>query len=270
MTYENGTEESIGKRAEQWTRDLLSRLAVDKIQSRSASALGSGESEIDGHGHTNGERRLTGHFSFDFIVSTRNGELYPIECNARVHTAIILLPLSDIAGCYTLPEHTTSTTPVHTLRPLRHTRPRSWIYNDLIMRYLPRLIPSAGILGLLHPSLPATILPLSHYQNSVRPNEGLWTLRLDPSLVADDPVPFLILWHVYWPSLLMIRWWQGKSWTRVSGSSAMKLKLGSVENIADSIAECEHGSDLRSVRRGHATTESVRLEDVHRDIEGKT
>lgn len=202
MTYENGTDEEIGKRAEKWTRDLLAKLAIDKIKPTSDRSSG-------GEG---GERRLTGHFSFDFIVSTRNGELYPIECNARVHTAIILLPLPGVAGCYTLNRQTEATT----LRPPKNTRTRSWIYNDLIMRYLPRIIPSSLILGTLHPSLPATILPPTHYQAGVRPNEGVWVMRVDPSLVADDPIPFLVLWHLYWPSLLVIRWWQGKSWTRVS------------------------------------------------------
>ena len=217
MTYENGTQESIGKRAEQWTRDLLSKLAKDKIKS-------------DDNDNGNGQqqrperRRLTGHFSFDFIVSTRNGELYPIECNARVHTAIILLPLSKIAGCYTLPPSPSAAKSITTLRPVEGTKIQSWIYNDLIMRYLPRLIPSQRLLGLLHPSLPGTILSESHHNEGKRPNEGLWKIRVDPSLVADDPIPFLVLWHIYWPSLLIIRWWQGKSWTRVSHSSPFSLR----------------------------------------------
>jgi hypothetical protein len=41
-------------------------------------------------------------------------------------------------------------------------------------------------------------------------------LRVDPTLVADDWLPFLVLWHLWWPAVLMSRWWQGKKWTRVS------------------------------------------------------
>lgn len=237
MTYENGTSETIGKRAEKWTRDLLDKLSKDPLHSASVSAsdtfTNGNRGGDDQDSSQVGKRRLTGHFSFDFIVSTRNNELYPIECNARVHTAVILLPLSDIAGCYTLPSSKSSTGTSSTsdtsassiLRPLSGTRPRSWLYNDLIMRYLPRLIPSPRILGALHPSLPATILSASHHQNNVRPHENLLTMRIDPSLVADDPVPFLVLWHLYWPTLLLIGWWQGRSWTRVSlGLSIIKLR----------------------------------------------
>jgi hypothetical protein len=183
MTYHNGTYETIGRRAEQWTLDFLDRLKRDPTPSKR-------------------ERRLTGHFAFDFIVSTKDGQLYPLECNARVHTAIILLPLSKIADCY-------STEPGKTLRPDPDAAPRSWIYNDLVMRYLPRILPSS-LLGLIHPSLPACLA------RGARPNEDALRWRVDPSLVADDWVPFLILWHVYWPSLLLRRWWNGQRWTRVS------------------------------------------------------
>jgi hypothetical protein len=186
MTYENGTFESIGKRAEEWTTQFLARLSKDKYQGK--------------------DRRLTGHFSFDFIVHSVNGELYPIECNARVHTAIIMLPLSKIAECYT--ENSNSKSPI--LRPNSNTSPRSWIYNDLIMRYLPLLLPSSTALGVLHPSLPATL------KRGGRPSEDPFTWRVDPTLVADDWVPFLVLWHLYWPSLVLIRWWKGIRWTRVS------------------------------------------------------
>ena len=193
MTYENGTFESIGKRAEEWTIDFLNRLSKDK----------------DSEGKA---RRLTGHFSFDFIIHSDNGELYPIECNARVHTAIIMLPLSKIADCYT-PSNTI-------LRPKPNTSPRSWIYNDLTMRYLPLLLPSKTALGLLHPSLPAALTSASP---TTRPSEDPFVWRIDPTLVADDWVPFLVLWHVYWPSLLLIRWWKGVRWTRVSPLAAIRF-----------------------------------------------
>jgi hypothetical protein len=204
MTYENGTYERIGRRAEQWTRDFLQRLAHDPISNQ------------DG-GHADGSssrsRRLTGHFSFDFIVSTKNDEMYPIECNARVHTAIIMLPLSKIADCYSSSGSVSGN--FTTLRPDPSTSPRSWIYNDLMMRYLPLVLPSRPLLGMLHPSLPATVVE-GENRRTLRPREGAWIWRKDPTLAADDWVPFLVLWHLYWPSLLLGRWWNGQRWTRVS------------------------------------------------------
>lgn len=193
MTYDNVTTEVIGQRAEAWTRQLLSRLADDLTPS----------------GKT---RRLTGHFSFDLILSSKDGELYPLECNARVHTAVILLPLDEIAQCYL---DDPDSAPRHTLRPPRDTLPRSWIYNDLIMRHLPLLIPSHHLLATLHPSLPACLLEY-RTRHDLRPNEDPMRLRVDPTLVADDWLPFLVLWHLWWPKVLVSRWWEGKKWTRVS------------------------------------------------------
>ncbi|ORX40315.1 hypothetical protein BD324DRAFT_617281 [Kockovaella imperatae] len=189
MTYEDATTEVIGQRAELWTRALLAKLK-------------------DGLTASGKKRRLTGHFSFDFIHSTKDDEMYPLECNARVHTAIILLPLDDIAGRY---DHAA----VGTLRPRPRSLPRSWIYNDLIMRYLPRIIPDSSVLSLIHPSLPAC-LPRD---NGPRPFENPLRLRVDPSLVADDPIPFLVLWHLWWPSILLKWWWQGRRWTRLNVST---------------------------------------------------
>ncbi len=191
MTYENYTDLPIGKRAEEWTRTFLSRLSSKPTEDGS-------------------ERRLNGHFSFDFILSTKNDEIYPIECNARVHTAIILLPLDDIARCYDENHDGNSV-----VRPKKGTKARSWIYNDLIMRYLPILIPDAGLLRQLHPSLPACLVS-NGVSKKLRPSENPLEWRVDPSLISDDWKPFFVLWHVYWPWLLITRWRNGKKWTRVS------------------------------------------------------
>jgi len=214
LTYEQSPP-PISHLIESWTTTFLTRLALDPTPS----------------GKT---RQLTGHFSFDFIHSEKNGELYPIECNARVHTAIVLLPLDGIAGCYD------DTTPMGTetdlvagigeepgigkeldreirdqriLRPERGALPRSWIYNDLITRYLPSILPSPRILAMIHPSLPAC---LPDPRRPTLPSESVLIPRIDPTLVADDWVPFLVFWHVYWPYLLLGGWWRGKRWTRVS------------------------------------------------------
>ncbi|WWC89624.1 uncharacterized protein L201_004549 [Kwoniella dendrophila CBS 6074] len=195
MTYENATTEAIGRRAEQWTKTLLDRLQKDPTPSGK-------------------QRNLTGHFSFDFIVSTKNNEMYPIECNARVHTAVIMLPLSKIAECY---EEQPANSRI-ILRPNPDTAPRSWIYNDLIMRYLPLIVSSPENLAKIHPSLPACLVNPKTKHN-IKPSEAPYTWRKDPTLVSDDWLPFVVLWHVFWPYLLISRWWQGKKWTRLNVST---------------------------------------------------
>lgn len=255
MTYENGTSSPIGQLAEDWTRTFLAKLRADHLPSdvnattsppqinRRGGTTAPEHSELN-NGDAGARRRgLTGHFSFDFIVAEGQGgepELYPIECNARVHTAVILLPLDRIAACYEdhhdtesvsdstqadgdkedeLGEEDEAERPV--LRPLLDTRPRSWLYNDLIMRYLPLFVP-LDTLRRLHPSLPACH-PSQFPDPPPSPSESPWRIRLDPTLIAVDWIPFLVLWHVYWPALLISRWWQGKKWTRVSrGSSYMR------------------------------------------------
>jgi len=202
MTYENATSTPLGRRFEEWTKTFLSRLQSDPTPSGK-------------------ERRLTGHFSFDFIVSTRNGEIYPIECNARVHTAVIMLPVSRTAECYvdTSAGGRGKKGNRRILRPVEGTLPRSWLYNDLIMRYLPRVVPT-HILEILHPSLPACAID-DNARKTAKPNEQARTIRVDPTLVADDWMPFLVLWHLWWPYMLITRWWQGKKWTRVSWGRAL-------------------------------------------------
>lgn len=210
MTYENATTSTTGRLAEEWTTTFLNKLQNDPLPTSSSSS----EDQVRG---------LTGHFSFDFILSTTDGQLYPIECNARVHTAVILLPLEGIAACYDdegTEDDLDPDTAYHraVLRPHTDTLPRSWIYNDIIMRYLPHFIPSLKALEWLHPSLPACS-PLQYAARGKeikRPNESPWKFRVDPTLVADDWVPFFIMWHVFWPGLLLQKLWQGKKWTRVS------------------------------------------------------
>jgi len=221
MTYEDVTSSPIGHQAEEWTKELLDRLK--KVPTPSGR-----------------KRHLTGHFSFDFISSTKDKELYPLECNARVHTAVILLPISEIASCY---DHSidcgASTSTV--LRPISGTLPRSWIYNDLIMRYLPLIIPFPSLLSLIHPSLLACSID-TYTERELRPYEDPWILRVDPTLVADDWAPFLVLWHVYWPELLLRRWWQGKKWTRVSRPVEAELPEQFREYRAElSSAQCQYG-----------------------------
>lgn len=203
MTYQDATSTPVGRAAEQWTLDLLSRMRNEPTPSGNV-------------------RRLTGHFSFDFIQSTKDGQLYPIECNARVHTAVVLLPLDKVAGCYDSfvqnssskqganGVHKQSVGDKSVLRPDRGTMPRSWSYNNIIMRLLPALIPSKRVLGRIHPSLPACL-----DSQGKEPKEGVWQVTVEPTLVADDWVPFLVLWHLWWPALLLQRWWRGVRWTRV-------------------------------------------------------
>ncbi|EPQ56693.1 hypothetical protein GLOTRDRAFT_105517 [Gloeophyllum trabeum ATCC 11539] len=68
-------EREVGKQAEHWTVQFLERWS--KL--------------LREQGKTGKQAELTGHFSFDFLLEESEGQLYPIECNPRTHTAVALL-----------------------------------------------------------------------------------------------------------------------------------------------------------------------------------
>jgi hypothetical protein len=84
------------------------------------------------------------------------------------------------------------------------------------MKFLPACVISKRILDFLHPSLSACLDDGEGTEGDKLPYEGIWEGRVESTLVADDWVSFLILWHVFWPGLLIKGWWRGEKWTRVS------------------------------------------------------
>jgi hypothetical protein len=166
---------------------------------------------------------MTGHFSLDFLVAenpnSTNAEdkedlahrIYPIECNPRAHTAVILFRAnsSEMVTRY-----------LHALSPHSHeppvlfptitTTPIYFLPHDLVNRLLLplflRLTPSPHQntpsqrknLTSLHRSLTELVDHILHWRDG---HFELW-----------DPWPFWWLYCVYWPcwfafSLVMGRWW---------------------------------------------------------------
>lgn len=142
----------------------------------------------------NGED-FTGHISFDFLVKSglgrdaKDGEvkIFPIECNPRVHTAVLLFnDTPNLVGEYlaVLDPHLQLAdkeivTPVN---PKKYY----WIGQDLVER-------------LLHPiwrhfpRLPHTSGEIRSFVNHVK----CWK---DGTFETWDPWPWWWLYHVYWPT----------------------------------------------------------------------
>ena len=71
---------------------------------------------------------LTGQASFDFIESYENGLIYPLECNARTHTAITAFYNQPrVADAYL----GTEPLPDGPIQPKFNARPTYWLYHEL-------------------------------------------------------------------------------------------------------------------------------------------
>lgn len=139
---------------------------------------------------------FTGHVSFDFLIKSGLGQdakedevkIYPIECNPRVHTAVVLF--NDTPGI--VDEYLRVLDPpsqdAERLRPpVIPTRPASyyWIGQDFVERLLYPAYQK-------FPRLPHRSAEVRSFVNHVQN----WK---DGTFETWDPWPWWWLHHVYWP-----------------------------------------------------------------------
>lgn len=179
---------------------------------------------------------MTGHFSIDFLVEesvAREAEskigvpeeevmalmqkLHPIECNPRVHTAVICLRdvSSDLASAYlsVLPDHEPKgISNGHKSELLIVPKPGSkgyyWIGHDLVALVL----------------LP--ILRLLRLEIGVRDLLGMWLEFMEHVLYwrdgtweVWDPWPAWWLYVGYWPGMFLVCLWERRWWSRCNVST---------------------------------------------------
>ena len=125
---------------------------------------------------------LTGQVSFDFI-ETEDGNVFPIECNPRTHSAITMFHHHPgLAQAYLDDTETT-------LIPTPDSRPTYWLYHELW-----RLIKNPS-------SLAQRLAVLGRGRDAIFD----W----------DDPLPFLLVHHLQIPALLLANLRAGKDWIRI-------------------------------------------------------
>jgi hypothetical protein len=126
--------------------------------------------------------RLTGQVSFDFIQAA-DGGVYAIECNPRTHSAITMFyNHPGLASAYL-------DTDVPAIRPLAASRPTYWIYHELWSLV----------------TQPANIVP--RLRGIARGKDAIFAW--------DDPLPFLMVYHVHIPWLLIKNLLRLKYWIRI-------------------------------------------------------
>ena len=119
--------------------------------------------------------KLTGHASFDFIVSHDDGKAYGIECNPRVHSAITAFyDQPHVADAYFQPG------PSKAIVPLSTARETYWLTHEL-WRVLRNIRSMEKV--------------CQSVQRIVNGKEAIWS--------GDDPLPFLLHYHVHIVYLLL-------------------------------------------------------------------
>jgi catechol O-methyltransferase len=159
---------------------------------------------------------FTGHLSFDFLVeksSTDDLKFYPIECNPRAHTAVVLFDQTpELAAAYlSIFDDTTSEaerSKSTVVFPRTPTHSYYWAGHDLVTYLvLPVLDFLTGHASIHDVSAGVTTL-WSHLSN--------WK---DGTLTLADPWPFFVLYHVYWPAKFAQALMRGRPWSRINVST---------------------------------------------------
>jgi carbamoylphosphate synthase large subunit len=152
----------------------------------------------------NSGKDFTGHLSFDFLIEDTTPAdpdditLYPIECNPRAHTAVVLFSQTiDMAAAYlnVLPGRKEATDSNQIVVPFR-PRKYYWIGHDL--------------LGLVATN--CTRAKISEVWEHV----SLWH---DGTFEFADPLPWFWLYHIYWPSRFLECLTSGTKWSRINVST---------------------------------------------------
>jgi len=126
---------------------------------------------------------ITGQLCFDFMIETRSGAVFPIECNPRVHSqCVTFLDLPEF-GEAVLSDNWKN----ERLIPPNNSKPVFWFYNELF-----KAIPTS----------------LFNYRKADENNGITNFLSLllsgrDSDFDIDDPLPFLMRNHFQLPYLLL-------------------------------------------------------------------
>ena len=154
-----------------------------------------------------GGNTFSGHLSFDFLVEDEeNIKLYPIECNPRAHTAVVLFEKTpEMADAYltALDYRKDSGEKEKPVFPRTPTSSYYWVGHDLvsflILPFLDAIFGAGSWAGFFD----GIKTFWSHFSN--------WK---DGTLTIADPWPFFVLYHVYWPARFLECLYKGKAWSR--------------------------------------------------------
>ncbi len=166
-------------------------------------------------------QRMTGHLSFDIMIEERSSPkgvvqvLYPIECNPRAHTALLLFDdqaeqmvnayLSALAGdANGMPNGSHN----HVVTVGNRPGGYYWVGHDVVTLLLQPLL--QWVQG---------VIPRQEVMQDVSVLVQHLLTWDDGTYLAWDPLPWWWLYHVYWPAKFLLAIWRGKRWTRANIST---------------------------------------------------
>jgi hypothetical protein len=144
---------------------------------------------------------LTGQLTLD-LMHTADGDMVPIECNPRIHSAVCTLEgHKNIGAAYTDPDHVpTRDSDIVTSKPETF---RYWVMDQLFL-----------MAGFWKP------------KNCFKLNLSEMAKGNDAILAGDDPLPFLAMYLVQIPSLLALEFISGTSWLKIDFCIGKIVKEG--------------------------------------------
>ncbi|WKN41860.1 hypothetical protein [Tunicatimonas pelagia] len=152
-----------------------------------------------------GKERLTGQYSFDFIEE-QQGNIFPIECNPRTHTAITTFyNTTRLAESYLAKQDTSEEQNLDkstSVVPEPNAKPTYWLAHELHRIFRPL----AG-------------------ETSLHAVKRIWRGKeavYDPA----DPRPFLMLHYVHIPYLLLGLLRRGSKWKRIDFNIGKIVEVG--------------------------------------------
>jgi len=161
-----------------------------------------------------------GHLSFDFLVEERATEkgleqlLFAIECNPRAHTAVLLFSGLDLemAQSYTKAAAPAQVNGLKANNPSivipKQPAKYYWVGHDLV---------ELVVLPLLQ--LFMLRLPPRQFLQSAGTFLSHLLFWKDGTFEIWDPLPWYMLYHVYWPGMFLAVIWNRKWWSRINVST---------------------------------------------------
>ncbi|MCJ1305792.1 hypothetical protein MMC08_008608 [Hypocenomyce scalaris] len=166
---------------------------------------------------------MTGHLSFDFLVDEKTTEkgservLYPIECNPRARTAVVLFKgqsvemaqsylaaLSSKSNGAVANGHASRQEVVAPQHPARYY----WVGHDLVELVLLPILESLRGKMSIADVMQSCYVFLHHLL--------FWK---DATFEVWDPLPWWWLYHIYWPGMFLACILHGRRWSRVNIST---------------------------------------------------
>ncbi|KAF2749285.1 hypothetical protein M011DRAFT_439645 [Sporormia fimetaria CBS 119925] len=160
-----------------------------------------------------GGEAFTGHLAFDFLAESSSAggeELYAIECNPRVHTAVTLFSETpELVNAY-VNESPSETDVIFPTSPRKYY----WIGHDFVTLLAMPVLDAFWAQGSWRQVKQGAKMFWRHLRG--------WK---DATFEAWDPMPFLVLYHVYWPAMFVRCLVRGTRWTRVNVSTTKMFEI---------------------------------------------